>query len=1028
MTILLRLLALAAALTLAACATSPAGDATAREHHAQVTGAPLDLGVKFKMPDRERGRRDRAAMNARYQLETEADENGPPDTAQIFRAHEQRRAIEREALSTARAKAAGLQPSQWQAIGPSNVGGRVRALAFDPRNPSRVFAGTASGGLWLSGDAGASWSPNHDFLPNLSVTTIVVDPSNPNLMYLGTGEASAGLVGVGAFKSTDGGASWAYLVATNADANSDWRFVNRLAIHPTQPQVLLAGLTNNNLSTGSIYRSADGGFGWTRVATFKALDIAFDPNTPANAVAGLDDGTIAYSRDAGATWTKTAALIAAPSGRGSTARAEIAFARSQPGVVYASVDNAKGEVWRSNDSGATWVKLATPAQLNNQGDYDNAIWVDPTDANHVLVAGLDIYQSRDGGVTFNQVSDWRNAPASPHADHHALVSPPDFGAANPVLYNGNDGGVYKAANVYSLAGGTVGVGWANVNTGLAVTQFYSGAGRTAAGGKVVGGTQDNGSLLLEFGNWRLFRGGDGGFSAVDPVSDATIYGEYVYLSIHRSINGGFSGYICNGITEGLPAEEGGSPVYCGTGATKQANFIAPFILDPNNANRMLAGANSLWVSDNVKAGTPTWRAIKTPSAAAENYINAIAVHEGNPNAVWVGHNNGEVYRSLDGNGAAPTWTRVGAGVLPARRVQRITIDRDNPNRVIVAVTGFVANNVWQTLDGGGSWASITGNLPSAPVFDVKRNPLNANWLYAATSVGIFTSENGGASWSTTNEGPANIRVRELFWLDNNTLGAATYGRGMFKATLSSAGPNNYQDLWWSGQVENGWGMSITQHGSILFIAFYIYDAQGRPQWVVMSGGTWNANFTAYTGALYQPTGSWYGNYNASQFVVNASVGSATVTFTSQGTATLTYTINGVSGTKSIQRQLFGPPDALPVGTFADLWWGGPSQDGWGVAINQQYRKIFAVWYTYDTAGRTVWYVVPDGTWVTANTYTGAAYRTTSAAWLGVAYNANALSVIPAGTVSFTFSDINNGVMTYNVDGVSQSKPIVRQPF
>jgi hypothetical protein len=1028
MKILAQVLALGALVSLTGCATSPSSDALAPapEHHAEVVGAPIDLGAKFQMPNRERGRRDKAAMNAKYQLQTEADEMGPPTAAQIFRAHEQRRAIERE--GGGRAKAAGLQPTQWVALGPSNVGGRVRALAFDPRNASRLFAGTASGGIWLTEDGGATWRANNDFLPNLSVTTIVIDPASPDVMYLGTGEASGGLVGVGAFKSVDAGHTWRYLESTNADVNPDWRFVNRLAIHPTQTQVLLAALTNNNGVAGAIYRSTDGGASWTRVSTFKALDIAFEPANPANAVAGLDDGTIAYSRDAGLTWTRTAPLVATPAGRSGTARAEIAFARSQAGTVYASVDNAKGEVWRSTDSGATWAKLATPEHLNTQGDYDNAIWVDPTDAAHVVVAGLDIYQSRDAGVTFTKVSDWRNTPGSPHADHHALVSPPNFGPGNPALYNGNDGGVYTAPNVGALASGTFGVGWNNLNNGLAVTQFYSGAGRTAAGGRVLGGTQDNGSLVMDAGLWRPFRGGDGGFSAVDPNSDATIYGEYVYLSIHRSLNGLPAQYICNGITEALPNDEGGA-VYCGANATKQANFIAPFILDPNNASRMLAGANSLWASDNVRTGSPSWRAIKPPSTTvAENYINAIAVHEGNGNIAYVGHNNGEVFRSLDALSPTPTWTRVGTGVLPARRVQRITIDRGNPNRVIVAVTGFVANNVWQSLDGGATWASTTSNLPNAPVFDVKINPVNSGWLYAATSVGIFTSENGGASWSTTNEGPANIRVRELFWLDNNTLGAATYGRGMFRAAVASGGPNNYQDLWWAGTTENGWGMSITQHGSTLFIAFYIYDAQGRPQWVVMSGGTWNAGFTAYTGALFQPTGSFFGAYDASRLVVNPSVGTATVTFTGLSTATLAYTINGVSGTKSIERQLFGPRDATPTASYTDLWWGGTSQNGWGVAINQQYRKIFAVWYTYDQAGRTVWYVVPDGSWTNATTYSGAAYRTTGSAWLGVPYNVASLAVIPVGNVTFQFTDLSNGVMTYNVDGVSQSKPIVRQPF
>jgi hypothetical protein len=1022
-----RLAATLLAAILGGCAVAPEAPGTVPvSAGAQLRDSPLDLGAKFKVPDREGGRRDRATMNAQYHLEIEADENGPPTVAQVFRANEQRRAIEAAAALAGQPKSAGLQPSQWQSLGPSNVGGRVRALAFDPRNASRLLAGTASGGLWITDNQGAAWRANFDFLPNLSVTTIVFDPLNPANVYLGTGEASAGLVGVGAFKSTDGGNTWRFLPATNADANPDWRFVNRLAIHPRQPQVLLAALTNNNLTSGAILRSADGGTTWTRVSGLKALDIAFDPNDPATAVAGLDDGAIAYSRDAGLTWTRTADLVPAPSGRGDTARAEIAFARSDPGVVYASVDNDKGEVWRSDDGGATWRYLSTPQHLNNQGDYDNAIWVDPTDSNHVIVGGLDLYQSHDGGATFTKVSDWRNAPNSPHADHHALVSPPDYGVGNRALFNGNDGGVYKTANVNALYGGESGLGWTNANEGLAVTQFYSGAGRTAAGGRIIGGTQDNGSLQLSGGSWTPFRGGDGGYVAVDPASDLFFYGSYVYLAIHRSTNGGFAQYICAGIGEALPNE--GNATFCGPNATKKANFIAPFILDPNNASRLLAGANSLWVSDNARAGTPAWRVVKAPSPATDNFINAIAVHEGNGNVIWVGHNNGELYRSANGLAQTPTWTRVGAGLLPARRVMRITVDRDNPNRVIVAFTGFTPHNVWQTVDGGVNWLSITGNLPAAPVFDVKRHPSRPQWLYAATSVGVFTSETGGATWSTTNEGPANIRVRELFWIDDRTLGAATYGRGMYKIAVAAGGPANYQDLWWAGSQENGWGMSITQHGAMIFAAMYIDDEQGRPLWVVMPGGSWNPSFTAFSGALYIPTGSWFGNYDASRLVAGAPVGAATLTFTGPATATLDYTINGVPGRKAIQRQLFGPQDGTPVATFGDLWWGGTAQNGWGVAINQQYRTLFSVWYTYDPNGRTVWYVIPGGTWTAANVFTGTAYRTTGSPWLGVPYDPAALAPQPVGSVTFTFTSPDTATMSYSVDGVTQSKAIVRQPF
>ena len=790
---------------------------------------------------------------------------------------------------------------------------------------------------------------------------------------------------------------------------------------------MLAALTNDNLQAGAIYRSSDAGGSWTRVASLKALDIAFDPTTPSNAVAGLDDGTIAYSRDAGISWVRTIPLVASPSGRQKTARAEIAFARSQPGVVYASVDNAQGEVWRSSDAGASWQKTATPLHLGKQGDYDNAIWVDPSDANHVIVAGIDIYDSRDGGVTFNKISDWKLAPASPHADHHALVSPPNYSASNPAIFDGNDGGIYRTANIFAVA--STGERWLSANNGLAVTQFYSGGGRTVAGGRIVGGTQDNGSLMLSQNIWRIYRGGDGGLVAVDPTNDQVIFGEYVYLAIHRSLNGGLSSsYICEGISEALPAEDGGNQ-FCGTGATKKANFIAPFVLDPNNANRLLAGANSLWVSDNARAATVAWRTIKNPAPPTDNFINALAVAEGNSNVIWVGHNDGSLYRSLDALASVPTWTRVGQGVIPARQVRRITIDRDDPGRVIVSLTGFVANNVWETLDGGLTWSSISGNLPFAPVFDMKRHPSNPNWLYAATSVGVFTSENHGATWSTTNEGPGNIRVRELFWIDNGTLGAATFGRGMFKIAVASGGPANYQDLWWAGVQENGWGMSITQHGAMLFAAMYIYDAQGQPIWVALPGGSWNSAFTTFSGALYVPSGSWFANYDVSRFVPGAPAGFATLNFTGANSATLTYTINGISGSKAIVRQGFGPQDSsLPVASYADLWWGGTAQNGWGVAINQQYRTLFALWYTYDAAGRTIWYAVPGGSWTTTNVYTGTAYRTTSSPWLGATYDPAAFVAPPVGTVTFRFTDLNNAVMNYVIDGIAGSKSLTRQPF
>ena len=947
------------------------------------------------------------------------------------------------------AQGAGTGSSQWTPIGPGNIGGRVRAIAIDPRNANRLFIGAASGGIWLTEDAGQSYRPLQDFMGNLAIGALVIDPVNPNVMYAGTGESFAGLPGIGIFKSIDGGVTWAILQATNTDisvnpSGNDWVYVNRIAISQANPNILLAGTLT------SLFRSADAGASWAKVGNFRTLDVRFDPNDASGALAGTEKGYFYTSRDAGLTWIQSAVLVPAESlkGRGSpkTARAEIAYAKSQPNVVFASVDNnadgatTRGEVWKSMDGGDTWNNLSAPKHLSEQGDYNNTIWVDPTNENNVVVGGLDLYQSVDGGMNFTRISTWQQAgpgAPQPHADHHQIVSVPNFSANNPVVYFGNDGGLYRANNIFNVSpSGTA--SWQNLNNGLAVTQFYGGAGKRAAGGKIIGGTQDNGTLVYGAGtNWDRFAGGDGGFVAVDPLDDNTLYGEYVYASIHRTVGLATRSYICSGITEAL--KNTSTNTYCGTNNVEAASFIAPFILDPNNRNRMLVGANSLWITNNVKDTTPIWAAIKSPvspvAATDKPFISAVAVAEKDSNIIWTGHvlsgsTTGQVWQTSDGLSAAPTWKRVGTGVLPTSAVNRITIDPDNPNRVWVAYSGFALARIWTTTDGGLTWNNIHSNLPAITIHDLKRHPSQPNWLYAATANGVYTSENGGQSWSTTNDGPASVRVRELFWYDQSTLVAATYGRGMFRTTVAGGGPLNYSDLWWAGPAENGWGMSIQQHGNIQLNALYVYDSAGKPTWYVLPGGMWNADFTTYSGAIYQPASAPLNNYTAAQFKVGAPVGNISINFTSNSTATLQYVINGVSGQKSIQRQIFGRGTSpLAVG---DMWWGGTAQDGWGVSITQQAGILFGAWYTYGVDGKATWYAMTDGIW-TGNTYTGAFISTLSTPWVGVTYNPSQLQVVPAGTMTLNFSDANNATMTYAFTagpfaGTTQTKPIVRQPY
>ena len=260
---------------------------------------------------------------------------------------------------------------------------------------------------------------------------------------------------------------------------------------------------------------------------------------------------------------------------------------------------------------------------------------------------------------------------------------------------------------------------------------------------------------------------------------------------------------------------------------------------------------------------------------------------------------------------------------------------------------------------------------------------------------------------------------------------STWTPGAYQTTSNSctiaSTPTSYQDMWWVGPQENGWGLTVTQHNDTLFLAWYIYDANGNPYWIVMPGGTWNAGHTSYSGALYVPTGSWYGNYDTTRFAAGASVGTASITFSSTSTATFSYTVGGVSASKAITRMLFGPVNTAPITNYTDMWWGGTSQDGWGVVLTQQYHNIFGAWYTYDASGKTTWFVMPDGSW-TGNTYSGALYSTKGAPVLNGAYNASALVVTQVGTLSIAFTDANNATMTYSVNGLTQTKSISRLAF
>lgn len=258
--------------------------------------------------------------------------------------------------------------------------------------------------------------------------------------------------------------------------------------------------------------------------------------------------------------------------------------------------------------------------------------------------------------------------------------------------------------------------------------------------------------------------------------------------------------------------------------------------------------------------------------------------------------------------------------------------------------------------------------------------------------------------------------------------------GSIPARAADKDPVSYQDLWWAGSAENGWGMTLTQHHDTLFAAFFVYANDGRPVWLVLPGGVWNFSHTAYSGELYYPTGTPYYAYDASGFGSGTPVGQARIEFTSDSTAQLAVSMNYMTMTKTVTRSVFAP--GSPTNNYSDLWWGGSSQNGWGLALTQQGEKLFAVWYTYDASGSPTWFVMPDSSPCTALSgcvagggpgFTGKAYSTRSSAWYGRTYDASQFVATEVGTMSLQFG-ANTARFRTTINGYVQDQPVERQGF
>lgn len=724
----------------------------------------------------------------------------------------------------------------WTPLGPGNIGGRTRAVLINPNDANVMYAAGVSGGVWKTVNGGQTWTPITDQLANLTVSSMAMEPGNPDTIYVGTGEGVSTFTfdtqgdfrGAGIFKTADGGASWTRLASTVN--NENFYFVNDLVISPNDKNRVYAGTR-----TG-VWRSLDGGANWTRILAPQnedgdpinggCLDLAMRANGQADllfASCGTFEPASVYrnaSAESSGNWAK---VISEP-GMG---RTTLAIAPSNPDIIYALASSIEDNeyqqalyaVFRSTAGGAegTWTAqvrntngnklnrallsipqfaVATDCGLSRQDDYSGQGWfdlalaVDPLDANRVWVGGIDLFRSDDGGANWGVAgpsyvlaSGFGKGPI--HPDHHIILFHPQYnGGSNQTMFVGNDGGMYRTDNARAAVITTIngvcaaqaaGVMWRPLNNNYGVTQFYNGA--VSADGKAYfGGTQDNGTVFgsdeAGINGWREVNGGDGGYAAFDPNNPSIIYSSNTEISIQKSTDGGRTfGSAIGGISD--------------TGY-----FIAPFAVDPSDPQRLWTGGDYLW---RTTAAGARWTRASAITPGFEK-VSAIAIAPTDSNRLLVGMGDGYIMRQ----DKALTTTSLDAwpNTRPRRGyVSSVAFDPHNKEIGYATYSTFGGGaHVWRTTDGGAVWTAIDGagadRLPDIPVHSLVVDPTNSARLYIGTDVGVFVSNDTGASWMVESTGFPNVITESLVVNIANgvtSVYAFTHGRGAWRAAINNNG-------------------------------------------------------------------------------------------------------------------------------------------------------------------------------------------------------------------------------------------------
>ena len=736
---------------------------------------------------------------------------------------------------------ASVPGASWTELGPKpltgtpwgNVSGRVTSLAVDTvKDPTgnTVYVATAYGGLWRTSNAlsaSPTYTPLTDSAQNMAIGAVALDATTtPTTIYLGTGEADNGFQvvygGVGVLKSVDGGVTWTAVTTADAGAHSLAGLAfSRILVDPTNPAVLVAATTNsaylNAISETyfpGIYRSSDHGATWTTVLNISngntgsgasVSDLAYDATRGAMFAAVYGTG-IYKSNDHGLTWS----LLPTPfAGAVSPSPSNFSYVKlaNRGGTEYAAIVGVEAlstptlgvdtGLVQSTDGGNTWTPIAIPDISGGESQlaFDLAMTA-PPNSNSLVVGG--VYDFATNAVNGKSTS-WSQLNGSIHPDNHALVS-----ISATRWFIGNDGGLYTTGD----AGATV----SDLNTNLATIQFYSATPDNAHPGTFLAGAQDNGvSKTTGGGNWSFIESGDGGYTAVNPLVSNQYFFEYQGVDLERSDDGGnsFTQILdVNGphnlsvpaapTTETvLPAKFGGHrrrhhrhhdhqpDAGADDGGADSGEvddgFVKPFALVPPNYAQALYAIDAVWRGPtnptSINAG---WTAI---SPGWGGNIVDVEIDPTNPSNIYAINDSGQLWKTTNGSATTPTWTNVIASSFPGQPTA-VGIVPGNTSTLYVTTLGYGHPNVYRTINGGTTWTSISGNLPSVPVNTIIVDPTTPSNLYIGTDIGVFVATDGGSGgasevWSRYGSGLPNVAVFQLKLSTGTTplLVAATFGRG-----------------------------------------------------------------------------------------------------------------------------------------------------------------------------------------------------------------------------------------------------------